>query len=815
MSADRGEDIDESQPGEPIDGPDQGKTAGFGMKKIIALIVVAALLVAVPLGYLALQQGDSDDDDDDGDGDGDSIVLSIMGRTGVEQNLTLETVMAMEPIEAVSSYQNRFGNWRGYGTYEGVNLSALAGLVGGMNPGDIMTITASDGYYQNLSYYQVYPEGDCLAIQGPSILAYEFNGTLCPGWEDGPMVAMLAPDEAFSNMDFNSTCAKDTEFLDSNSAGSLWIKNVERIQIQPMYEEWTVIVTNLEGVQTEVTRTKFVSLQYFKGDSYSDSFGRNWSGVPADVLLGLVDDDETETFNATLADSEYRIVVEATDGYYRAMVAKDLVDIGAIFAIQMNGTTLSGDFAPVRLVGPDMSGKDMVSMICSVTMDYVAVTVNYEEESEPLTITELAKESLYTGSGYFVKSTGTIEGPLSFTGVPVKDLVDLVYEDDLFSVTTASWPPDPYQMTYSSEQVDGGEFTVYDLEGEVTDPQEVTMVLAIEEDGVRLPYNELRIVMIDYDLAPVTDSHLWTKCVMELNVEEYVQDWTVELSGVTEMDLDRQAFDSLASCADHITYYNYTDDYGHHSYEGVPLWILVSAVDGADAPDGHYMFNDALAEAGYIVNVTASDGGEGLFDAEQVARNDSIIVAYKLDGERLDESSWPLEIVGEDLAGSQKVKMIAKITIENFTDLSAWNLTLSGLTDVVMTEWNMIALFNCDEGVHVSYYNYTEDLVEHSYAGIPLWVLIGMVDGADTGHWVFNDTLANLGYSVKVSAGDGYNRTFAIEDIMYNDSVILALTFDGEYLTGDYHPLTLTGEDLPSFLKIKGVVKVELIDLPE
>lgn len=813
MSAENGEGTDGNHLGGPVDSQKEGKTAGLGTKKMIALIVVAALLVAVPLGYLALQQGDSDDDDDDGDGN--SITLSIIGKTGVEQNLTLDAVVDMESMEAVSSYQNRFGNWRGYGTYEGVNLSALADLVGGMNPGDIMTITASDGYYQNLSYYQVYPDDDCLKIQGPSVLAYEFNGTLCPDWEDGLMVAMLAPDQAFSNMDFNSTCAKDPEFLGSTSAGSLWVTNVERIQIQSMYEEWTVVVTNLEGVQTEVARTKFVSLQYFKGDSYCDLSDRNWSGVPVEVLLGLVDDNESETFNATLADSEYMIVVEATDGYYRAMVAKELVDIGAIFAIQMNGTALPEDFAPVRLVGPDMSGKNMVSMICSVTMDHVAVTVNYGEESEPLTITELAKKDLHTGSGYFMKSTGTIVGPLNFTGVSVKDLVDLVNEDDLFSVTTASWPPDPYEMTYSSEQVDNGEFTVYDLEGEVTDPQDVTMVLAIEQDGVRLPHNELRIVLIDDDLAPITDGHFWTKYVMELNVEEYVQDWTIELSGVTEMELDRQTFDALASCVDHITYFNYTDDDGEHSYEGVPLWILISAVDGADAPDGHYMFNDALAEAGYIVNVTASDGWAGFFEAEQVARNDSIIVAYKLDGERLDESSWPLRIVGEDLAGSQKVKMIAKITIENFTDLSAWNLTLSGLTEVVMTEWNMVALFNCDEGVHVSYYNYTEDMVEHSYAGIPLWVLIGMVDGADTGHWAFNDTLAGLGYSVKVSAGDGYNRTFAIEDIMYNDSVILALTFDGEYLTGDYYPLTLTGENLPSYLKIKGVVKIEMVDLPE
>ena len=813
MSSEDKEGVTDNQPGESVDGPTQGKMAKFGMNKIVALVIVAALLVVIPLGYLALKADDSDEDGDDGDGDGDSISVLIIGSDGSEENLTLDAIVTMDSIEALSSYQNRFGNWRGLGTYQGVNLSALADLVGGMNPGDIMTVTASDGYYQNLSYYQVYPDEECLAVQGPSVLAYELNGTLCPEWEGGPMIAMLAPDEAFSNDDFNSTCAKDPEFLGSTSAGSLWVKNVQCIQIQSMYEEWTVVVTNLEGSQTEVTRTKFVSLQYFEGGEYIDSSERNWSGVPVDVLLGLVDDDDPSSFNATLADSLYKIVVEATDGYYRAMVAKDLVDIGAIFAIQMNGTALGEDFAPVRLVGQDMSGKDMVSMICSVTMDRVAVIATAGEDSKELTVTELAKEDLFYGSGYFIKSTGAIVGPLNFTGVPIKDLVDMVYEDDNYSLEVVAW--DGYSMTYSPAQVENGTFPLYDLEGTLLGPGEVTMMLAIEQDEVRLPYDELRIVLVDDESTPVTDGHYWAKMAKELNVIPYVEDWTLELSGLTSMEVDRQTFESLASCYYHTTYYNYTDDDGDHSYEGVPLWVLVSAIDGGDAPEGHYMFNDALAEDGYTVNVTASDGWYGVFSAEQVARNDSIIVAHLLDGEPLEADEWPLRIVGDDLPGSQKVKMIASIAIENFTMTPAWNLTLTGLTTVVLTEWDFVSLYNCEEGVHISYHNYTVDTVEYSYAGIPLWVLIGMVDGADDGHWAFNDSLAALGYDVKVSASDGYNRTYSIEDVMYNDTLIVALTLNGEYLTGDEYPLKLTGEDLPSFLRIKAVASIEFVNLPE
>jgi DMSO/TMAO reductase YedYZ molybdopterin-dependent catalytic subunit len=445
--------------------------------------------------------------------------------------------------------------------------------------------------------------------------------------------------------------------------------------------------------------------------------------------------------------------------------------------------------------------------------DDTAVIVSGFEESIDLTVSELAEMESYEGSGYYMKSTGTIVGPLNFTGVPLSILVDLVYGGDNYSLGTVAW--DGYEMTYNSGQVENGTFPTYNLDGELLGPDDLTMMLAYEEDGERLAYDSLRIVIVDDEETPITDGHFWAKMVKELNVAPYVDDWTLELEGVTSMDMDRQTFESLATCYYHTTYYNYTDDDGDHSYEGIPLWVLLSAVDKGDAPDGHYMFNDALAEAGYTVNVTGSDGRSGYFQAEQVARNDSIIVAYKLDGEPLEEDEWPLRIVGEGLSGSQKIKMIASIAIEGFEETPAWELSLFGLTDAVMTEWDMVALFNCDEGLHVSYYNYTEDTEEHSYAGIPLWVLIGLVDGADASHWLFNDTLAGLGYGVKVTGSDGYNKTLSVGDVEYNDSLILALTFDGEYLTGEEYPLMLTGEGLPGSLKIKSVVRIDLVDLPE
>jgi hypothetical protein len=164
----------------------------------------------------------------------------------------------------------------------------------------------------------------------------------------------------------------------------------------------------------------------------------------------------------------------------------------------------------------------------------------------------------------------------------------------------------------------------------------------------------------------------------------------------------------------------------------VPLWILIAAVDGADAPDGHYMFNDLLAQEGYNVRVTAKDGFNVTFSSSQVAGNNNILVAYQLDNNPLPASEFPLRIIGDNLTGKQKIKMIASIKLEGFHLVSQWNLTLKGVKTLVFDQSSFASAFYC--GTHTRYYNYTDDNGTHSYAGIPLWVFVGAVDDNETGH---------------------------------------------------------------------------------
>ncbi|MBN1677342.1 MAG: molybdopterin-dependent oxidoreductase, partial [Candidatus Thermoplasmatota archaeon] len=411
--------------------PNGAKGKKLGTKGIAAIATVIAILVAVPLGYLVLTA-----DDDGAEGDGDEVTVHVVGKTA-EMDLSLADLEDLAYFEGVSSYQNRFMNWRGLGTYGGAELRAVADLVGGMAPGDIMTIEASDGYLQNLSYYQVYPDAGYLAIQGRTILSYRFNGTDAPSWENGPMTAVLAPDQAFSNADFNATCARDPEFLTSTSAGSIWVKNVANITISARYYEWSIALEDLADVGSFLTRTKFVSLAHSFEDNYLDTSLRNWSGVPLEKVLGLIDDDDPSKFNETLAAKGYRVNVSdaADETYFKIMEIGYLLANTTILADKMNGTALDEEDAPLRLVGPDLSKKEWVSGVAYIGMlDSVVLTIEDYDSTIDLTMDDIRAMTATTAPGGFIKSTGTIVGAAEYTGVLLKDLVGLVNDSAVYSI---------------------------------------------------------------------------------------------------------------------------------------------------------------------------------------------------------------------------------------------------------------------------------------------------------------------------------------------------------------------------------------------
>lgn len=146
-----------------------------------------------------------------------------------DATLSLKDLLELPSIEGFSSFENQLNNWRGQGVYVGALVSTLIELVGGMSIYDTLVVRSFDGYVQNFSYYNVYPNATWLYIQGPMILAYEYNDTQVLEWDDGMRIVMLPPDGAYSNEDANQT----TETGDVVSAGSRWVRFVSIIEVIP------------------------------------------------------------------------------------------------------------------------------------------------------------------------------------------------------------------------------------------------------------------------------------------------------------------------------------------------------------------------------------------------------------------------------------------------------------------------------------------------------------------------------------------------------------------------------------------------------
>ncbi|TFG99981.1 hypothetical protein E4H12_00595, partial [Candidatus Thorarchaeota archaeon] len=143
--------------------------------KLLAVLLVAVLVAGGALAALVMFQPSNNPSDP---------FIEVVG-TGTSQNVTLSDMLLMQFVKGNSSYQNSYGNVRGAGTYTGVNISDLVDLVGGMAEDDVLRVTAADGYNQTFERAKVYPNATTFEIQGYMILAYEFNESTVPDYEEG------------------------------------------------------------------------------------------------------------------------------------------------------------------------------------------------------------------------------------------------------------------------------------------------------------------------------------------------------------------------------------------------------------------------------------------------------------------------------------------------------------------------------------------------------------------------------------------------------------------------------------------------------
>jgi DMSO/TMAO reductase YedYZ molybdopterin-dependent catalytic subunit len=412
-------------------------------ERVLAIAVVFALISTFAISMVAVPVSST------------TVSVDVEGKSG-NVSLDLSELKAMATVAGDSSYQNRFGNWKGIGTYTGVNISDLVELVGGMEPGDTVTVLADDGYNFTFSYDNVYNTWSDPAIQGNMILAYAFNGTEVPTWEDGLRLAFLPEDEAMSNADMENVTALD---LQVTSAGSLWISSVDRIVVNS--PTWTVGLIN--GTYTT---------------TYGDQQIRNMTSVTADggynKTTGAIIEPDTYTgVNVSYLlqavggiSAGQSVLVTSSDEYQMTFTYEQVIgneSTWMVLAYEMDGAPLYADTVPrIVFIGPDApitDGHLWQKMVAS--MEIVPAVPDYTLQLIGAFTMNMDRQTLESGischKAEITDSAGT------YTGIPLWRLCGFVddpesigaheYADGL-NYTVTVYALDGFNKTFSFETVD-------------------------------------------------------------------------------------------------------------------------------------------------------------------------------------------------------------------------------------------------------------------------------------------------------------------------------------------------------------------------
>ena len=274
--------------------------------------------------------------------------------------------------------------------------------------------------------------------------------------------------------------------------------------------------------------------------------------------------------------------------------------------------------------------------------------------------------------------------------------------------------------------------------------------------------------------------------------------WTLEMSGEVGDTITQEEFEKGLACAGSGHYKEWIDNNGK-VWSGVPLWVLLGAVDDIE-DGGHWRFDETLADSYTVKVIAGEDTFSKTFAGSAVANSNDYIVANKYDGAPLTGDSAPLRLVGAGVAkedgslGGSAVGNIARIEIPELQTPAAepgsWNLALKGKISDVISQAEFETALACPNSGHLVEWIDGDGVTGNKWSGIPLWLLAGWVDDRQPHDYNFNQAAA--GYKVLVKAGDTYSVDFASLDINKSSDYIIANKCNGVALT-DSGPLRLVG----------------------
>jgi uncharacterized repeat protein (TIGR02543 family) len=679
----------------------------------------------------------------------------------------------------------------------------------------------------------------------------------------------------FGNWDMHETLPDDNwhyyyagtiQYPSANGLSIKWISEVA-VYTQPE-PQWSIEVTGI--VNQTVDQGWFENaLACHETASWTDGSGNVWSGLPLWYLCGLADDTVIHgpgAFNDAVAAAGYTVEVRAIDDYAKTFASADVArSDGYIIANQKNGAPLSVDDGyPLKLVGTAVTpGSNRVGNIASINLLDVPIIETWSidligAQTYMMTQAEFESGALCHGPfEYIDPEAGTYNGmPLWLLCGWVDD--DVQHGPGAFNDALATTPPgyqvkvtaiDGYYFTFDStdvarndgiivaskldgEDLPGGEYPARLIgDGfaggsgwkvrEIASIELVNLPAAsytltvntvgsgtVSKDPDEATYDAGTPVQLTANPAAGWTFNGWSDdaagmdnpVIVTMDANKTVtatfvqQQWSLQLNGMDRYTMPQSEFEALA--ADYPLICVVTNkDGSQDTYTGAALWRLVGMVDDEDAAS----MNGTHGALDYSIAMVASDGFTRSLTSTQVLNNDTYIVANMMNGVPLPANRYPLRVVWEGNTSGSMVSMLEKIEFA-----IPWNIELVGASSVTMSNTEFVAAAAADP---VSWVDGSD-----TWDGLSLWRLVAIVDDGDPA--TFNDTLASIGYSVKIIASDGYNKTFDIGDIARNDTRIIANKFNAYTLPPNRFPLRFVGPGLSGSQKVSQIVRIELVDLP-
>ena len=296
------------------------------------------------------------------------------------------------------------------------------------------------------------------------------------------------------------------------------------------------------------------------------------------------------------------------------------------------------------------------------TDNEIVLTIEGLTSTKNYTLSDIMDFSNITGYAGYRKSTGTLVGPNLYKGVELNVLLDEVgglASGEELEVIAA----DDYKVTFTSEMLNG-EFSSYDNEtGDYLGIGEFRIILAYEIDGIidTSGAGVLRIAALPVEGEDYySDSSIWVKEVVKIKITSE-SSWIVYLYGVTNDSIDKPTFEAFMHVNDSDLRLSYQIEDGDrtNTFEGLALWRIISLFDGGSEAT----FNESLAMVGYDVILKNSTAGEITLRSEDIATNDSYILAAMKNTMFLKSSDAPLMLVGPSIAPLQMINNIVEIWI--------------------------------------------------------------------------------------------------------------------------------------------------------